>query len=177
MPQPQQLQTQPKRVTHRSKPHKIRLSESGKPHELPPADWFALVDSGAAKLESDTKAARVAILRLPFIGWVQCGQLWVARIGASIPSQWLAWEREFWRRVDTLSAKLILSETFDQREARVLRERETALFIEALDWQTNRQRRNRNGLRWVSPAQLREVLAAFGRLPAPETAESTDAVA
>ena len=150
--------------THRSKPHQLKLSETAKPHELPAEDWFNLVNSGAARLERDDHSGRVAVLRLPFIGWIEAGQLFISRIGAAIPSTWLAWEREWLRRVGTIPARL-LGETFEQRQARVTHERETALFIEALEWKSTRRKTRKNSIRWVSPEQLNEVLSAFHRLP------------
>lgn len=168
--------------THRSKPHQLKLSETGKPHELSAQDWFAITEQGIAKIEADTKAARVAVLRLPFIGWVQNGQLCIARIGASVKSTWLAFERRWLETVKTrdlyvradghlypraeLGSQHPQAETFEQREARVFRERDAELFIESLDWQTNRQKKNKNLIRWVSEDQLLQVLSAFHRLPA-----------
>lgn len=154
--------------THRSKPHQIKLSDGGKPHALAPADWHALVSQGVAREEKDTPQGRVAVLKLPFVGWIHDGALCVARIGASIKSTWLAFEREWLLSVETITEKERQrreTESFADRVARVYRERETAIFIESLDWQTNRQKRNRNTIRWVSQDQLREVLYAFGRLP------------
>lgn len=141
----------------------IKLSESAKPHELQASDWFELVNSGAARCESDTKEARVAVLRLPFVGWVQDGRLCIARIGASIKSTWLAWEREWLRSLSAGELSLQRLEDYADREARVVRERETQLLIEALEWQSTRQRTRKNSIRWVSREHLREVLAAFGR--------------
>lgn len=167
--------------THRSKPHQIKLSEGGKPHALAPADWHTLVSQGVAREEKDTPQGRIAVLKLPFIGWIQDGALCVGRIGASIKSTWLAFEREWLHTVKTsdlyvradghlwprteLGTQHPQAETFEQREARVYRERNAEFFIEALDWQSNRQKKNRNLVRWVSQEQLREVLHAFGRLP------------
>lgn len=164
---------------HRSKPHQIRLSETGKPHALAPKDWHTLTAQGIAKIETDTPAARVAVLKLPFVGWLDNGVLCVSQISVSIRSTWIAWEREWLQRVKTsdlyvradghlwprtsLGADHPQAETYEQREARVYRERDAESFIESLDWQTNRQRKNRNTLRWVSPDQLAQVLMAFGR--------------
>lgn len=148
---------------HRSKPHQIRLSDTGKPHELSANDWFELVNSGAARIEADTKEARVAVLRLPFIGWVQDGSLCIARIGASIKSTWAAWEREWLRTLAAGEWQLQQGESYADREARVSRERETQLLIESLEWQSTRQRTRKNSIRWVSYEHLCEVLAAFGR--------------
>lgn len=151
---------------HRSKPHQIKLSETGKPHELPPADWFALVNQRVADIQSDTKDARIAVLRLPFVGWVENGALCLSQIGHSIKSTWIAWERAWLYGVETVTEKERMrraEESYVDRCARVRLDREAELFIEALDWQTNRQRKNRNVIRWVSPEQLAEVLAAFGR--------------
>ncbi len=166
---------------HRSKPHQLKLSETGKPHELSAKDWFEITGQGIAKIEADTKAARVAVLRLPFIGWVHNGHLCVTRIGASVKSTWLAFERRWLETVRTcdlyvkadghlylrteLGAQHPQAETFEQRKARVYREREAELFIDALDWQTNRQKKNKNVIRWVSEDQLLQVLSAFHRLP------------
>jgi hypothetical protein len=141
----------------------IKLSESAKPHELQASDWFDLVNSGAARCESDTKEARVAVLRLPFVGWVQDGALCVARIGASIKSTWQAWEREWLRTLAAGEWQLQQDESYVDREVRVARERETQLLIEALEWQSTRQKTRKNSIRWVSYEHLREVLAAFGR--------------
>lgn len=151
---------------HRSKPHQIKLSETGKPHELSPADWFALVNQRVAEVESDTKDARIAVLRLPFVGWVENGALCLSRLGHSIKSTWIAWERAWLYGVETITEKERVrraSESYADRCARVRLDRDSELFIEALDWQTNRQKKNRNVIRWVSPEQLAEVLTAFGR--------------
>lgn len=166
-------------AAHRSKPHQLKLSETSKPHALAPQDWHTLTAQGIARIESDTPAARIAVLRLPYVGWLDDGVLCVSRIGASIKSTWIAWEREWLQRVKTsdlyvkadghlwqrteLGAQHPQAETFAEREARVYRERDAEAFIESLDWQTNRQKKNRNRLRWVSEEQLREVLTAFGR--------------
>lgn len=153
---------------HRSKPHQIKLSESGKPHELSPQDWFDLTEKGIAKIEADTKAARVAVLRLPFIGWVEQGELCYSRIGASIKSTWIAWEREWMLSVTPSEVELqhLGFETYSERLARIERERETAALIEALEWKSTRKvKGGRNSIRWVSEDQLKAVLMAFGRMP------------
>lgn len=152
---------------HRSKPHQIKLSETGKPHELPPSDWFSLVNQRIADIQSDTRDARIAVLRLPFVGWVTNGALCLSQIGHSIKSNWIAWERQWLFDVETITEKERLrraEESFEDRCSRVRLDRESELFIEALDWQTNRQKKNRNVIRWVSPGQLAEVLTAFGRI-------------
>lgn len=164
---------------HRSKPHQIKLSETGKPHALAPQDWHTLTAQGIARIETDTTEARTAVLSLPYVGWLDDGVLCISRIGASIRSTWAAWESEWLHRVKTsdlyvkadghfwarteLGAQHPQAETFQERETRVYRERDAEAFIESLDWQTNRQKKNRNRLRWVSEAQLRDVLTAFGR--------------
>lgn len=153
---------------HRSKPHQIKLSESGKPHELSAKDWFELTEKGIAKVEADTKAARVAVLRLPFIGWVENGALCYSRIGASIKSTWIAWEREWMLSVTPSEVELqhLGFETYSERLARIERERETAALIEALEWKSTRKvKGGRNSIRWVSEDQLKAVLMAFGRMP------------
>lgn len=153
--------------TRTRKLSQIKLSETAKPHELDASDWFELVNAGAARCEADTKEARVAVLRLPFIGWIENGSLCVARIGASIKSTWQAWEREWLRTLATGEWQLQRSESYADTEARVIRERETQALIEALEWKTTRQKTRKNSIRWVSAEHAREVLAAFGReLPA-----------
>ena len=152
----------PKRERNR-KLSQVKLSESTRPHDLEAADWFELVNSGAARVEADTKEARVAVLRLPFIGWVQDGRLCIARIGASIKSTWQAWEREWLRTLAAGEWQLQQGESYADREARVMRERETQALIEALEWQSTRRKTRKNSIRWVSHEHLREVLAAFGR--------------
>lgn len=168
--------------THRSKPHQLKLSESGKPHELNAEDWFELTNSGCARVESDTKQGRVAVLCSPFIGWVQDGQLWISRIGVSIKSTWLAFEREYLRRVKTsdlyvwqdghlwlrseLGKNHPLMETGEVRKLRVARERDAEFDIEASVWRTTRgSHPGRNSIRCVSPEHLAEVLQAFRRSP------------
>lgn len=148
---------------HRSKPHQIRLSDTGKPHELGVNDWFALVNSGAARIEADTKEKRVAVLRLPFVGWVHNGALLIGEIGASIKSTWLAWEREWLRDLSSAEFRQRQFETALETALRVQRERETALMIEALEWKSTRHKTRKNSLRWVSREHLEEILTAFGR--------------
>ncbi len=150
---------------HRSKPHQIRLSDIGKPHELSANDWFALVESGVARIEADTKESRLAVLRLPFVGWVHNGVLLIGEIGASIKSTWLAWEREWLHDISSAEFRQRQFESALETALRVQRERETALMIEALEWQSTRRKTRKNSFRWVSREHLEEILAAFGRTP------------
>lgn len=103
------------------------------------------------------------MLRLPFIGWIRDGQLWVGRIGASIKSTWQAWEREWLRELSSAEFRQRQFETALETALRVQRERETALMIEALEWKTTRHKTRKNSIRWVSREHLAEILTAFGR--------------
>lgn len=159
-------------ANHRSKPHQIRFSETGKPYELPPKEWLELTTSGIAKVESDTKAARIAVIRLPWVGLNINGSLFVSKIGASIKSTWLGWDREWLvsvtkgelqlQHAHTIEGEAI--EDYAARIARVERERETAMLIEALEWKSTRHvKGGRNSFHRVTASQLAEVLTAFGR--------------
>ena len=91
----------------------------------------------------------------------------------SIASTWRAWEREWLLSVSEGELQLQKAhlpdsdepvESFLDRAARVKRERETALFIEALEWKSTRgAKTGQNSIRWVSWDHYCEMANAFGK--------------
>lgn len=73
-----------------------------------------------------------------------------------------SWDYAWFFHVGQVRGKAVV-ENWEEREARVMRERDEELFVDAFLWRTERgkKRKGANELRWVDPEHKAEVLRAL----------------
>jgi len=141
-------------MARRSRPYLLDLG-SDQETELSLSEWNELLAGGWIE-RTGYKTARP---KRGVAAWIRGGQLWVAPI-VRMPCVTADWFLIWLFQVEIMAAAY-LSESVNDRQERVLFERERERQNEALIWCSRRGKKGANEFRWVTPAQKAEILKAL----------------
>jgi len=128
---------------------------SDQDYELSTPEWNELLSGGWIE-RSGYKTARP---RRGVVAWVRGGDLWMSPL-ARVPSVTAKWFLIWLFRASVISAAYI-AETANQRQERVVLERERERQNEALIWLASRKTRGANEFRWIPAEHKAEIIRAL----------------
>jgi hypothetical protein len=146
----------------RSKPYFLEISTDRK-FDLSASEWDELLAGGWAEPIPD----RIKIARLvPRVaGWIRGCDLYLLDLVATarIRSVSASWAHAWLYRVGLIPASAV-GETRFERESRMKRELDEALWIDAFLWRTSRKEKTKgaNSLVWIDAETKSEIFRAFG---------------
>jgi hypothetical protein len=145
-------------MVRRSKPYRIRLSVTRSPHVVSASYYARFMAMGWIV----GVGARLAEPRPGVAAWLEDGDLRLqdreAGVTVSIPCSHRAIERAWKFKVKALK---VIGKDLNERQERLMWEREVERMVEAADWRATRDSLGANELVYVPAETKREILAAL----------------